>query len=67
VCASLVFKPDQRWYYFSNMVHSEVILFKGYDSANLLAPPHASFLNTSLDASAHPRESIAGRFFCYFE
>jgi hypothetical protein len=62
----VVFKPNQRWYYFSNMVHSEVILFKGYDSANLLTCAHASFLNTSLGSSGHPRESVEGRFFCYF-
>jgi hypothetical protein len=62
----VVFRPSQRWYYFSNMVHSEVILFKGYDSANLLTCAHASFLNTSLCSTGRPRESVEGRFFCYF-
>jgi hypothetical protein len=62
----VVFNLSQRFYYFSDMTHGEVILFKGYDSANSLTPPHASFLNTSLGSMARPRESIEGRFFVYY-
>jgi hypothetical protein len=63
----LLFNPTQRWYYFSDMVHSDVVLFKGYDSANSATPPHSSFLNQSVAAAAHPRESVEGRFFVYYD
>ena len=63
----VVHNPDQRWYYFSNMVSSDLMLFKGYDSENLATPPHASFLNQTVAAQAFPRESVEGRFFCYFD
>ena len=63
----VVFNPAQRWCYFSNMVANEVILFKGYDTANLATPPHGSFLNEAVAAEAHPRESVEGRFFVYYE
>lgn len=62
----VVFNPAQHWYYFSNMVPSDIVLFKGYDSANRATPPHASFLNESLGASGRPRESVEGRFFVYY-
>ena len=63
----VLFNPNQRWYYFSDMVHSDVVLFKGYDSANLATPPHASFINKAVAANAHPRESVEGRFFVYYD
>jgi hypothetical protein len=63
----VVFNPDQRWYYFSNMTYDDVALFKGCDSANLATPPHASFVHQSVAANAYPRESVEGRFFVYFE
>jgi len=63
----VVHNPNQRWYYFSNMLPSDLMLFKGYDSENIATPPHASFLNQTLAGKAYPRESVEGRFFCYFE
>jgi hypothetical protein len=61
------FNPAQRWYYFPDMIAREVVLFKGYDTANSATPPHGSFLNEGLGASARPRESVEGRFFVYYE
>ena len=63
----VVFNPNQRWHYVSNMVHDDVVLFKGYDSANQATPPHGSFLNTALGDRGQPRESVEGRFFVYFD
>lgn len=63
----VVFNPAQRWYYFSNMDRSDIVLFKGYDSANSATPPHGSFLNEDAAGHAHPRESVEGRFFVYYE
>jgi hypothetical protein len=63
----VVSNPAQRWLYFSDMVPSDVILFKGYDSANSATPPHSSFLNESVADRSHPRESVEGRFFVYYD
>jgi hypothetical protein len=62
----VVFNPAQRWHYFSNMVASDLVIFKGYDSANAATPPHGSFLNQAV-AGAHPRESVESRFFVYYD
>jgi hypothetical protein len=62
----VLFNPAQRWCYFPNMVASDLIIFKGYDSANSATPPHGSFLNTAV-AAARPRESVESRFFVYYE
>ena len=64
---SVIFNPAQRWHYFSDMNRSDVVLFKGYDSANSATPPHGSFLNEGNAAQAHPRESVEGRFFVYYD
>jgi len=63
------FKPEHRWYYFPEMVPSEVLLFKGHDSdaKRDAAAPHSSFLNESLGSRALPRESVEGRYFVYYE
>jgi hypothetical protein len=63
----VTFNPAQRWYYFPDMTPSEVVLFKGYDTANAATPPHGSFLNEGLGARANPRESVEGRFFVYYD
>jgi hypothetical protein len=65
----VLFNPEQRWYYFSQMQRDEVLLFKGYDSdpARNAAPPHSSFTNTALGTRAVPRESVEGRFFVYYD
>lgn len=63
----MVFNPNQRWAYFSDMTASDVVLFKGYDTANSATPPHGSFLNEALAATAYPRESVEGRFFVYYD
>jgi hypothetical protein len=63
------FNPDQRWYYFSEMAHTEVVLFKGMDTdaATNATPPHSSFVNESLGSLAQPRESVEARFFVYYD
>jgi hypothetical protein len=59
-----------RWYYFSNMIPEEIILFKGFDSmadTYAGAPPHTSFRNVEAPATVTARASIEARFLCFFE
>jgi hypothetical protein len=60
--------PDHRWWYFSNMVKDEALLFKFHDSDRKGAwrVPHTAFWDTSLP-DAHPRESIECRSIAFFE
>ena len=68
--AAAIFRhnPDHRWWYFSNMVRDEALLFKFHDS-NRIAPwrvPHTAFWDRSLPG-AQPRESIECRSIAFFE
>jgi hypothetical protein len=63
------YNPAHRWYYFSNMRHDEVLVFKGYDfdpdrPARLF---HTAFDDPSAPPGAPPRASIEARAFAFFE
>ena len=62
-----MFNPAQRWYYFSDLVPGEVIVFKGFDSdpARYAQPPHDSADLPGPDTA--PRVSVEARFFAFFE
>jgi hypothetical protein len=63
------YRPDHKWYYFSNMHPAELLVFKGYDSEIPYAmnAMHTAFEDPSAGAAAIPRESIEARFFAFFE
>jgi hypothetical protein len=62
------FSPRHQWWYFPDMTAEEMIVFKGFDSAN---PGAASTLHVSFDDStaeaAVPRTSIESRYFALFD
>lgn len=58
-----------EWYYFSNMRESELLVFKGFDTAyghtqNVL---HTSFDARAAQKNSKPRESIEARFIALWE
>jgi hypothetical protein len=62
------FKPEHRWYYFSEQQPDEVILIRVHDSANdgrARLSFHTSFENPAA-AGAPPRESIEVRTLVFF-
>jgi hypothetical protein len=63
-----LYDPDNKWYYFSNMRASELIVFKTYDSKfnDDQTVMHSSFNNTARYPDATPRESIEARFFAFW-
>ena len=63
------YRPDHRWYYFSNMSPDEVLVFKGYDSEDphAMNAMHTAFDNPAAGPNAVPRESIEARFFAFFD
>jgi hypothetical protein len=60
--------PAHRWWYFSNMVKQEALLFKFHDSdqSGPWRVPHTAFWDTSMP-NAHARESIECRSIAFFE
>ena len=62
------YRPGHRWWYFSNMVLSEALLFKFFDSDHRVTwrCPHSAFFDTSLP-DAHVRKSIETRLLAFFE
>jgi hypothetical protein len=60
------YNPAHRWWYFSNMVRDEVLLFKFHDSRRVKPwrVPHTAFHTHRADAN--PRESIEFRSIAYF-
>ena len=60
--------PAHRWWYFSNMVKDEALLFKFHDSdhSGPWRVPHTAFWDTSLP-NANARESIECRSIAFFE
>jgi hypothetical protein len=60
--------PAHRWWYFSNMVRDEALLFKFHDSdrSGAWRVPHTAFWDDSLP-DAKPRESIECRSIAFFE
>lgn len=62
------YRPEHRWWYFSNMTREEVLMFKFHDSdrTKALRTPHTAFHDPSF-ADARTRESIELRTLAYFE
>ena len=61
--------PDQRWSYFSEMTHDEVVLIKGYDSlkdGTSRFTPHTAFEYSDQDPHVGPRKSIETRTFAFY-
>ena len=60
---------NHTWYYFSGLTSREVIVFKGYDTANPegLNVYHASFDNRRAEPNAHPRASIETRMLAFWK
>ncbi len=69
--AAAIFRhnPDHRWWYFSNMVKDEALLFKFHDSdhSGSLARAAHRLLGPQAYLNAHPRESIECRSIAFFE
>lgn len=61
------YRPQHRWWYFSNMTVDEALLFKFFDSDHSVTwrCPHSAFFDSSFP-DAHPRESIETRLIAYF-
>lgn len=56
------FSPDHRWYYFSNVQPDEVLVFKGYDTANTDGD---NYIHGAIDNPADdvlPRSSVECRY-----
>ncbi|WP_377828077.1 CmcJ/NvfI family oxidoreductase [Bradyrhizobium lupini] len=56
-----------RWYYFADMTPDELIMFKGYDTAQNYNVVHAGFDNRRAYPNASIRESIEARFYVYYD
>ena len=59
----------QRWVYFSQMTHDEVVLIKGYDSlkdGTARFTPHTAFEYPDQDPNIGPRKSIETRTFAFY-
>ena len=63
-----LYDPEDRWYHFSNMCETELLVFKTYDSKfnDEQTVMHGSFNNTAAYPDANPRESIEARFFAFW-
>lgn len=65
----LIHRPEQRWYFASNMTVDEAWLFKNFDSASRAAgraAPHSAFMDPR-HPHATPRESIEVRALALFQ
>lgn len=63
------FSPDHRWYYFPKMQRNEVVIIKGYDSADdgrARFTAHSAFDDPTTVQNAKPRESIEARALIFF-
>ncbi len=62
-------QAGQRWSYFSEMTHDEVVLIKGFDTQTegiARFTPHTAFEYPDQDPSIPPRESIETRTFAFY-
>lgn len=69
IAASILrYRPQHRWWYFSNMALDDVLLFKFYDSDHSVTwrCPHTAFHDTSLP-DTKIRSSIEVRGVAFFE
>src|SRR5690349_82962 len=67
--SSVAFRPEHRWYYFSEQQVDEALLIRVHDSANdgrARLSFHTSFENPLAPADAPPRESIEVRTLVFF-
>lgn len=63
---SVVNAPGQRWYYFNEMIKTDAIMIKGYDSetdGRARFSPHSAFTDPNSPVNAPPRRSIEVRTF----
>ena len=62
------YRPEHRWWYFSQMTRDEALLIKFHDSDRGCAwrTPHTAFRDSTF-ADAKPRSSIEFRTVAYFE
>ena len=60
--------PEQQWYYVPEMLSTEVLLIKGFDSELSQArfTAHSAFDDPTSDITAPPRESIEVRTLAFF-
>lgn len=66
----LAHRPDQRWVYFPRMARDEVVLIKGYDSADdgrARFTPHVAAEDPATPTDAPARESIEVRTLLLFD
>ena len=63
---SALHDPDLQWYFYPEMTRDEVLLWKGYDSAEVPAKPnlHSSFDDPNTPADAPERVSVEVRVLC---
>ena len=62
--------PDQRWIYFPDMAHREVLLLKCWDSepgGGVTHTVHSAFDDPTIPADSPPRESIEVRVICIWD
>lgn len=62
------YSPDHVWYYVTDQLESEIIMFNAFDSkkGQNLAVPHCSFDLDEASSSGPPRQSIEVRAFVFF-
>ncbi len=63
------YSPNHRWFYFPRMQRNEVVLIKGYDSAEdgrARFTAHSAFDDPTTPPNARPRESIEARALVFF-
>ncbi len=60
------YDPQHKWYYYPAMTRDEVLIWKGYDSAEVPARPnlHAAFDDPGTPVDAAERKSIEVRVLC---
>ena len=60
------YDPQHQWYYYPGMTQDEVLMWKGYDSAEVPARPnlHSSFDDPNTPKHAAERRSIEVRVLC---
>jgi hypothetical protein len=62
------YSPRHKWWYFPDMTPDEMIVFKGYDSANPdgMRTLHVAFEDTTA-VDPVPRSSVESRYFALFD
>ena len=65
---AVTYNPGHRWFYVPDMLPSEALLLKCYDSATdgrARFAPHTAFEDPTVPADALPRESIELRMLVF--